>query len=171
MDTLYTWIDANIERLKYILSANFMVLSVVLVMVRFFDGGAVFTTSCLLVVVCSGYAMVCGSFVVIKFRNLKIYASRATHFGDADFDFDDRRRDPLATKIVSLPNRTGHPVEKFLTWLIGLPLEELRLTGATYQDFEVYIEGGEIRAVLATFAASFCFCIAVMSFVIGVMFT
>lgn len=167
METLYTWIDANLDKIKYLLSANFVVLSIVLVAVRFHDGGMVFMVCSAAATVFSGYAMICGAFWAMQFRNLKVRAAHIDHFGGFEFEANDPLRDGLAVEVanVSEPlNRSERNWEAIVFGLKGKlrPFEEM-----SFQDFERRIEGVEVRSVLATILSTTLCSMAVLIFVFG----
>ena len=171
MEKFLAYIDASIERYRYLVSGAALIFALLFVMVRFGKGvPLVFEILCVVSVLLSGFSLLCGAFIIGRLYAVKVYVLELAAVKESSAVADDRDRDRLAGKVLGF-GRSKKIVEVIYRHVFGLRKCDRPIREMTMFDLECELEGCEARLVLSLVIGVLCFAVYSMVYVLVLLFS
>lgn len=170
MEKFLAYIDASIERYRYLVSGAALIFASLFVMVRFGSSvPIVFELFSLVSFGACGFSLFCGAFIVGRLHAVKVYVLETAAVKASSAVADDRERDPLANRVLGF-GKSKKLVDVIYKHVFGLrkcgrPIREM-----TMFDLECELEGCEARLLLGLIAGVLCFAVYSLVYVLVLLF-
>ncbi|WP_338550798.1 hypothetical protein [Roseovarius phycicola] len=164
------YLNASIDRYRYLASGSALLVATLLVMARFSnDVPLLFNLVAVLSIVACGFSMLCGAFIVGRLHVVKVHILDTIAARACRASGDKRERDKFA-KLYFGGSLGNEITDSILDKVFGIKKCGRLLKEMTMFDLECELEGCEARLIVSSVVGVASFCLFALAFLMTGLF-